>query len=206
MTIQLSYAAALLLAALAGCAAVKPQQPDAPVPQTHSVPEADGKLAQAARDRAQAEAQFAASEQQCYARFMVNNCLDKAREKRRAALAGVRAIEVEADRFRRQARVDEREREIAKAEAQFQAEQARMAAGPPRPAAPVAPAKPARVPHDRAAEQAARLQNLEAQEKAGAASRAAKVEAFEQRQRDSARRQKEIADKNKAAVSEDEGK
>ena len=205
MTFPLSFVPALLLAVLAGCAANKPQQPEAPVPQTHSVPEADRKLAQAAKDRAQAEALFAASEQQCYARFMVNNCLDKAREKRRATLADLRAIEIEADHFKRQARVDERDREIAKAEAQFQAEQARMAAEPP-PAPVVAPPRPARVPHDRAGEQAVKMKNLEAQEKAGAAKRAANVEAFEKRKRASEQRQKEIAEKKKAAVNEDERK
>lgn len=205
MTIQLSTVTALLALALAGCAAVKQQPPPAPVAPTHSVAEADRKLAQAARDRAQAEALFAASEQQCYARFMVNNCLDKAREKRRLTLAAVRAIEIEADRFKRQARVDERDREIAKSEAEFQAEQARLAAEPPAPraTAPVAPPKPDRVPHDRAAEQAAKLKNIEAREKAGAAKRAANVEAFEKRKRDSERRQKEIADKKKAAVNEE---
>jgi hypothetical protein len=211
MTIQLSHlrsralAAALLLAALAGCAAVKPQQPEAPAPPSHSVAEADRKLALAARDRAQAEAAFAASEQVCYAKFLVNSCLDKAREKRRAALAAVRAIEIEADRFKRQAKVDERDRELAKAEADYQAEEARRAAEPP----PVRAVEPAPAPkpvvaHDRAAEQAAKLKKLEAQDKAGAVKRAANVAAFEKRKRESEQRQKEIAEKKKAAVSEDE--
>lgn len=208
MTIQLSTVTVLLAAALAGCAAVKPQPAPAPVAATHSVAEADRKLAQAARDRAQAEAQFAEGEQQCYARFMVNNCLDKVREKRRAMLAEVRAIEIEADRFKRRARVEERDREIARAEADFQAEQARLAAAPPAPraAAPVAPPKPARPAHDRAAEQAAKLKSIDAREQAGAAKRAANVEAFEKRKRDSEQRQKEIADKKKAAASEVEAK
>ena len=204
---QRALGAALLLAALAGCGAVKPQQPEAAVAKSQSVADADRKLAQAARDRAQAEAAFAASEQVCYAKFLVNNCLDKAREKRRESLAGLRAIEIEADRFKRQAKVDERDRDLAKAEADYQAEEARMAAAPP----PVRAVEPAPAPkpvvaRDRAAEQAAKLKKLDAQDKAGAAKRAANVEAFEKRKRASAQRQKEIAEKKKAAVNEGEAK
>lgn len=199
----------LLLAlalALAGCAAVKPQLPPAQVAPTRSVAEADRKLAQATRERAQAEAAFGASEQLCYAKFLVNNCLDKAREKRRLTLAGLRAIELEADHFKRQARADERDRELAKAEVEFQAERARMAAAPPpvRTAHPDAVAKPVPAPRDRAAEQAAKVKQRAARDQAGAAQRAANVDAYEKRQRAAEQRQKEIADKKKAAVSEGE--
>lgn len=195
-----------MLLALAGCAAVKPQLPAAPVAPTHSVAEADRKLAQATRERAQAEAAFGASEQLCYAKFLVNNCLDKAREKHRLTLAGLRAIELEADHYKRQARADERDRELARAEVEFQAEQARMAAAPPPPRVERAEAapRPEPVPRDRPAEQAAKVTQRAAREKAGAAQRAANVEAYEKRKRASEQRQKEIADKKKAAVSEGE--
>ena len=202
--------AAALLAALAGCGAATLQPLDASVTKSESVADAERKLAQTARDRAQAEAAFGASEQVCYAKFFVNNCLDKAREKRRDALVGLRAIEIEADRFKRQAKVDERDRDLAKAEADFQAEQARMAATPlpvgaqePGPALPTAP-KPA-VARNRAAEQAAKLKQRDADDQAGAAKRAANVQAFEKRKRNSAQRQKEIAEKKKQRVNEAEG-
>ncbi|MDB5948192.1 MAG: hypothetical protein JWR65_47 [Massilia sp.] len=203
-----AFGAALLAALLTGCVAVKPQQLDAAAPPSHSVPEADARLAKAAADRARAEAAFAVDEQQCYTKFLVNNCLDKARETRRAALSGLRAIEIEAERFIRQAKVDERDRELARAEAQFQAEQARMAASPQpaRPAEPATPAAPKRgVANQKAAAQAAKLNSLEAADKAGAAKRAANVQAFEKRKRDSEQRQKEIAEKKKKAVNEGEG-
>ena len=208
MTIPyLRLGAVLLAAALAACGAARPQLPDAVAPPSHSVLEADASLAMAVQDKARAEAAFAADEQQCYARFMVNNCLDKAREKRRQALAAVRAIEIEAERFKRQAKADERDRDLARAEADFQAEQARLAAAPPpvRAMEPPPAPKPA-VARNRAAAQAAKLKQLEAQDQAGAAKRAANVQAFEKRKRDSEQRQKEIAEKKQKAVSEAAGK
>ena len=218
--------AVLLAAALAGCGAAKPQQNDALAPPSQSVLEADARLARVALDRSRAEAAFAAAEQHCYTRFMVNNCLDKAREQRRATLSRLRAIEIEAERFLRQAKVEERDRALATAEAQFQAEQAAqsaqtaqtaqtaMAAAPPARAAPPAlrplvaagvSAKPG-VAHQKAAAQAAKLKNRAAEDRAGASKRAANVQAFEQRKRNAQQRQQEIAqkktDRNKKAESE----
>lgn len=209
MTKQLStLAAVVLVAALAGCVAVKPEKPMAPVPASQSVAEADARLATVVPERAREEAAYSASERVCYAKFLVNRCLDEAREKRRIALAGLRAIEVEADRFKRKAAVDERDREIARAEKEYHEAEARMAAEPPPPrAVPGEPAsKAAPVAHDRAAEQAAKAKQRAAQDKAGAAQRAASVAAYEKRKRDSEQRQREIEEKKKKAVSEGEAK
>jgi colicin import membrane protein len=205
--------AALLALALAGCAGVKPQLPEVVAPPSHSVAEAEARLAKAGADRARTEAAFAAAERHCYTRFMVNDCLDEAREKRREGLSGLRGIEVEAQRFIRQARVDQRDRDLAKAEAEFQAEQARTAAAPPAPVraaeprvAPAAAAKPA-VARQKPARPAAKMKTPDADDQAGAAKRAANVQAFEKRKRDSEQRQKEIAEKKKQkAASEAEAK
>jgi colicin import membrane protein len=97
-----------------------------------SVEDADSRLAAAARERAAAEARFAASERDCYTRFLVNRCLDKAREKRRAALASLRAIEVEAGHFKRAAAVARRDAELAEKQRQDEQEAAARAAAPPR--------------------------------------------------------------------------
>ena len=70
---------------------------------------------------------------------------------------------------------------------------------------PVPAPKPAAT-RDRAAAQAAKLKQLEAQDQAGAAKRAANVQAFEKRKRDSQQRQNEIAEKKQKAVSEAAGK
>jgi colicin import membrane protein len=149
MTIQFSLSLTKMLALpalaavlLAGCGATRPAALAPPVPRSQSVAEAERKLALVARERAQAEAAFAASEQLCYAKFFVNNCLDGARERRRATLSGLRAIEIEAEHFKRQSNVDARDRALAKAEQEFQAQQARMAAEAPQ-------AKPAPAPSQR---------------------------------------------------------
>ena len=217
--------AVLLTAALAGCGGAKPQHNDALAAPSQSVLEADARLARVALDRPRAEAAFAAAEQHCYTTFMVNNCLDKAREQRRESLSRLRAIEIEAERFLRQAKVEERDRALAKAAAQFQAEQAEqaaqaaqtaqseMAAAPPtraaqpalRPLAAAESAKPG-VARQKAAAQAAKLNNRAAEDRAGAARRAANVQAFEQRKRNAQQRQQEIeqkkTDKKKKAESE----
>lgn len=209
MTKQLStLAAVLLMAALAGCVAVKPEKPLAPVPPSQSVAEADARLATVLRERAREEAAFSASEQVCYAKFLVNRCLGEAREKRRIALAGLRAIEVEANRFKRKATVDQRDREIAQAEKEYREAEARMAAEPPPPrVAPGEPApKAAPVARERAAEHAAKAKQRAAQDKLGAAERAANVAAYEKRKRDAEQRQREIEEKKKKAVSEGEAK
>jgi hypothetical protein len=203
-----ALAAGLLLAALAGCAANR-QPSQVPVaPQSTSVAEADRKLAEAARARSDAEAAYAATEQLCYTQFFVNHCLDAAREKRRAAVAGLRAIEVEAERYKRKADVDQRDRELAEADRKFKEEEARMAAEPapaPREVTPLAAPKPV-ASGSRAADHAAKVKRQQEAEQAGAARRAANVEAFEKRKRESERRKKEIEEKKKAALEKSEGR
>jgi hypothetical protein len=209
MTKQLSILpAAMLMLAVAGCAAVKPETTVPPVPPSHSVAEADARLATVTRQRAQAEAEFAASERVCYAKFLVNRCLDEAREKHRVALSALRAIEIEAERFKRQANVEARDQAIAKAEKEYRATEAKMAATPPPPRVAPAEAAPkaAPTPHDRSAEQAAKLKKIEAETSAGAAKRAANVAAYEKRKRDAEQRQREIEEKKKKKISEAEGK
>lgn len=193
-----------VLLALAGCASVKPSPPPPLAPASHSVAEAQGKLAMAARERARAEAEFSVSEQQCYSKFLVNSCLDKAREKRRTALAALHAIENEAERYQRQAKVDERDREMAKADAQFKQEEARQAALPPAPPYQPradAPRKPQPIV-DRSAGHAAKMKQIAEQEQAGAAKRAANVAAFEKRKAESERRKREIEEKKKQKAAE----
>eukprot|EP01034_Spumella_vulgaris_P003122 gene3122-4024_t len=77
------------------------------VPQSHSVEQADARLAEVERSRAAVQAEYAAAEQVCNAKFFVNYCLDAVKEKRRVALAGLRAIEVEANQYKRKVAVDQ---------------------------------------------------------------------------------------------------
>lgn len=205
---KLSMLTVVALLALAGCASDKPSPPPPAAPASHSVAEAQGKVVVAARARAKAEAEFAASEQQCYTKFFVNNCLDQAREKRRTTLAALHEVEIEAERYQRQAKVDERDRAVAKADQEFKEQEAKIAAQPPAPPyqpPPDAPPKPP-VKVNRAAEHAAKMNRIAAEEKAGAARRAANVEAYEKRKAESEKRQRAVEEKQKKAAAEAEAK
>lgn len=186
--------AVLAAGLLASCASQQPAQVSTAVTPTTSVAQADERLAAVAAERAAIEARFAARESACYDKFFVNSCLDEAKERRRVALAAQRAIEVEAEYFKRKHTVEERDKAIAEAEAKFQAEEAATAAQPaaPKEIAPVPPPRRSSVP-DRIARRDARAAQEAAAEPANAAARAANVAAFEERRRKSEERQREVA-------------
>jgi colicin import membrane protein len=188
---------AVLLAAglLAACASPDVVPREVPPPPVTSVAQADQQLAAVARERAGIEARFAERERVCYDKFFVNSCLDEAKERRRSALAAQRAIEVQADRFKRQAVVIERDRNLAEAERRFQEQEARLAAEPPKPTPEPAPAPPPRKPTvpGRVAERDAHLRAARQQEAADAAKRAQNVREFEARKADAAERQRKVA-------------
>ncbi|NYE59029.1 hypothetical protein FHW58_000181 [Duganella sp. 1224] len=163
-----------------------------------SVAEADAALAKVAQDRAAINDEFAASERECYTRFFVNNCLDKAKEKRRVALADARAREVDAQHFKRADSVARRDADLAERNRKDAEEEALRAAQPPKPAKEEhAPAKPSSGPSlaEREAEHDAKVKRQEREDAANAAKRAANVEAFERKQAESLRRQQEVARK-----------
>lgn len=196
-------------ALLAACANVAPPPAaQAPLPPLQSVEQADRRLEQVAVERAAIEAAYARAEQVCYARFFVNTCLDAAKEKRRSALASVRAIEVEAGHFKRQAAAEQRDRELAEADKEFQQQEAKRAAEPPKPVREATEPPPPRplVAGSRAAAHEAKLKRLAAQEKAGAAKRAASVTAFEKKRLESEQRQREVAAKKAEKAAKDAAK
>ncbi len=190
---QFTLRLALLAAALglAGCTTVLlPPNVQPVVAPSASVAQATRRLEEVRAERAAAEAAFAASEQVCYTKFFVNNCLDAAKEKRRSRLAVLRAIEVEAEYFKRKAAVDQRDREVAQAIKDFESGEARMAAQPapaPRPE-PVAPAPKAAIK-----ERISKADEHAAQQRAEAPQRAASAKAFAERKQKSEERQREIA-------------
>jgi colicin import membrane protein len=204
--------AMLAAAALSACSTVLLPSNVVPVaPMSHSVEQANHSLAEAARDRANIEAAYAASEEVCSKRFFVNTCLEQAREQRRSALAVVRAVEVEAEHFKRKFSADERDRALAavavedarRVAAAEAAAAAAAAAAPPPEAAPAQQALPkARVtPEQSAAAHAKKMAGIAARDKAGAEQRAERVAAFERKKEASLRRQEAIARK-KAAKAE----
>jgi len=176
------------------------------IPETHSVEQADARLAQVKKDREVVEAEFSASEAICYEKFFVNNCLDEAKEQRRLRLAELRAVEVEASHFKRQNLVEVRDRELEDRAQKDAAEAAYNAAHPKPPK--VAPEdkplpKPASVSvAQRQAEHDARETARLAREAADAPKRAANVKAFEKKKAESEKRQAEV----KAKLAEKEAK
>lgn len=198
----------LLLAAVAGLAActtvlLPPNITPVVAPST-SVADASARLEKVKTERAAIEAEYAASEQVCYTKFFVNSCLDEAKEKRRSALAYQRAVEVEAEHFRRKAVVDQRDRDVEVAVKEFEEGEARAAAMPPeapKAAAERKPVAPRATLAERRANQDAKLARHAAEEKAAAPKRAARAREFEQRRLESAERQLKVA-KKKAEKAE----
>ncbi|MEW7849359.1 hypothetical protein AB2N08_11710 [Massilia aurea] len=194
---SMQRAGALLAIAtlLAACSTTKLAEPDAPPPASSSTEQAEERLTAVAAERRTIETRYAEREVVCYDKFFVNNCLDEAREQQRVALLKQRAIEIEASRYLRQAKVDERDRAIAVAEAAFQKEEAALAANPPPVKAPESTALPAprTTPAESRAARTKRLQDNAARAENSAARAAGNVAAYEARRAESIERQKEVA-------------
>jgi colicin import membrane protein len=210
MNLIRSTACGLVLAALAGCGTA-PEASMAPPPVTvHSVAQADQHLAAVAVERAAIEARFAEREQVCYQKFFVNHCLDEAKERRRSALAAQRALEIEAERFKRQAKVDERDRALAKADAEYKVEEARLAAEPapaPHEVTEAPPPRPGTLA-EREARHKQREQGIAARDRMEAPERAANVESYKKRKAESEERQRLVKERlaEKKAKAEREAK
>jgi hypothetical protein len=205
-----ALSAALLATLVAACASPDVVPREVPPPPVTSVAQADQQLAAVARERAAIEARFAERERVCYDKFFVNNCLDEAKERHRSALAAQRAIEVQADRFKRQALVEERDRNLAEADRRFKEQEARLEAEPPKPApepAPVPPPRKATVP-GRVAQRDARLRAEKQEAAANAGKRAQNVRDYEARKAQSEERQRKVAERKaeKAAKAAKEAK
>lgn len=210
--LAMASACALLLSACAHQAAHLDEVGAPQVPLTTSVEEADAKLKVAASEREAAEATFAAREQECYTRFFVNNCLDKAKEQRRVTLVRLRAVEAEANHFKRAESVRLRDLELARTQEEARADLEQRTAATPTPLKVVTPQSPAAAPApagkslaQRQAEHEARLKKEQAQEAAQATQRAAREAAYAARQAEAAKRQarvaKRLADREASAAA-----
>ena len=185
-------AVVLVCAALSACSYVLlPPNVQHVAPASTSLAEAERKLAGAIARRKAIEAEFAASEQVCYSKFFVNSCLEKAKEKRREALAVVRSIEVEAELYQRRDKADARDRALAETQKEFEADAAQRAANPrPERVEEPAPApKPIAAQANRAAENAAKLKRIAEKEQAEAGQRAQNAANFEKKRQESERRE-----------------
>lgn len=96
-SLQRSRSAAVLLAA--SLLFILPAQAGSPAGSTDEPAHIAALREQARQLRDTAEARFRAAEPACYERFLVNRCLDQAREARLADIARARALEIEASQL-----------------------------------------------------------------------------------------------------------
>lgn len=185
----------------------------------HSVQQAKQALADVSAERAAVESRFSAEQSNCYSKFFASSCMDQAKERRRAALEQLRAVEVNANLFLRRDRAEQRDREVERKRAQDEAERAerlqraaQTAAKKDRTESRAANAvsTPQGNPDpDRVARHEQKLRQMQAEEAANAGQRAANVAAYQRKVREAQERQQEVAQKkaekerertNKAAV------
>ncbi|MCX7294639.1 hypothetical protein [Janthinobacterium sp.] len=168
------------------------------VPATLSVEEADAKLKQSASEREAAENEFAARELECYNKFFVTSCLDAAKEKRRLILVRLRAIDAEANYFKRAESVRLRDIDLARTQEDARLDAEQRAAAVPKPVKVVAPEPAPPKPQgksvaEREAEHAAKVAKQAADDAAEAPRRAAREAAYARKQADAVARQKRVA-------------
>jgi colicin import membrane protein len=173
-----------------------------PAGSIESIETADRVLADVIKERSAVETKFMDRERACYAKFFTTSCVNAAKEQRRSALADLRAVEVEADAFKRRAKVADRDKalEAKRTDAETEAVK-RIEKGKDKELArEKVSAKPdarADVPvaNDRAAQHQAKMMKLQAEEAVNAQKRANNVAAYEKKVRDAEARQREIAAK-----------
>lgn len=173
--------------------------------------QAERALAEAARERDAVQARHAQEEQRCNPKFFSSSCIEDANEARREALRSLRAVEVEANRVMRQAKVTSREEALAvKREKEGASREERDAAAreaasgapihgpsqtdgaaPPPTSRPLPSGKSRSV--DRVAEHEEKMRLLREKEAAEADKRAKNIASYERKVQESEARQREVA-------------
>ena len=177
-----------------------------------NVEDAERALADAAIQREAVEQRYVAEQSNCYTKFFATNCMDEARERRRKTLAEIRAVEIQANEFKRKARAAERDRETAQRIAESEAKQAerekqlqeqQQMRSPeedgtdkkPDPTEPAASQSSGASMSTRTIRHEAKLRRIQAQEAASAGKRAENVAAYERKQREAEEHLREIEDR-----------
>lgn len=178
-----------------------------PAGSIRSVEAAELALAAASKERNEVEQRFVAEKRTCYAKFFAAACMDDAKEQRRQALAQLRAVEIEANAFKRQAHALERDQISAEKRAREEKDRLERVgrqqehSSAPRPedgepkdhAFDTTPA--VTTPSERKARHEAKLRRLRADEAADAKRRADNVAAYEKKVQAAQAHQKEVQDK-----------
>lgn len=178
-----------------------------------SVDEADAALAAAARERAEVKTRYQSEERACHPKFFATDCIEQAKERRRRALSALRSVEIEANTFKRQARLENREKALAERLGNDDKERESRASRKHSSAAAVdedgsasfptgaglnatvdarEKAKPA-PGRDRAQQHEARLKRQQAAEAANAEKRAQNIAAYEKKKKEALERQQKVA-------------
>jgi len=184
MNIRRLLARSLLIALPSLGASAWAQNAAAPVPQT--LEEANAQRARATQMHDAAEQNFIAEQEACYAKFLVNSCLDDAKKRRTAALIEARQFDIPAREFQREAK-----------RAEVDAKDAQRAADAPRRAAEEqAQAEKFRADEAaRAAEREKKIANKARQAAEGRQNSAAEQAQRQAKQAERAKRDAELADK-----------
>lgn len=78
-----------------------------------SVDQANRALADVKRGRAEIEARLKSEQKACYNTFLANKCVAEAKDRRRIALAEIKPIQIQADKFKRHEAVVKRDKALA---------------------------------------------------------------------------------------------
>ena len=186
--------ASAVLALFASCALAQPSDGIVaryPAGSINSVEQADAALTDVARERREIESRFAREEQACHPKFFATPCLDKAKERRRAASMALRHVENEAQTFKRRARVADREQALEEKQAKEKAEREERVTQRPESEGREEPHDAARKePHPRPAKQRKpKNESLDAEK------RAENIAAYERKVEAANKRQKEVAER-----------
>lgn len=172
-----------------------------------NVETADKALADVDRERKLVDARYMQEQADCYPKFFTTACLDEAKERHRAALAQLRTVEVEANAFKRKAKIIERDRSLEERRAQDEADakQRALSAHPNQPAKSDKAAErsgasenaagnddAAPLP-DRVEQHRAKMEQERRQEAADAQKREENIRKYEKKVRDAQERQREVA-------------
>jgi hypothetical protein len=174
----------------------------------HSIEMADTALADAAKERAEIEARFSREEQACHSQFFATSCIDKAKDRRRRAFLKLRPVEIEANTYKRQARVVSRDEALANkrgreendrlehVKREQESRRSEKAADMRDETAPDAASKPQDDSvTDRSARHEAKLKREREKEASNAAKRAENIAAYERKVQEAQARQAEVAAK-----------
>jgi hypothetical protein len=172
---------------------------------------ADAALIEVSHERERVDTEWIRQQRNCYKKFFVSSCLDKAKAAHRAQSKKIKDVEIEANTYLRQARADDRDAALAEQRAQDLAdaplraeEQKKNAAANAqkveesarRSADADARAQSATLtPDQRIAEHNQKMQQVRAEQEAVAKAHDANVAAYQKKAKDAQERQKEVAAK-----------